>query len=43
MALKLYNSVYVLGGYDSAEKAARSYDIAALKFWGSSAKTNFPV
>lgn len=33
----------ILGLYDSAEKAARSYDIAALKFWGSAAKTNYHV
>ncbi|KAJ7953514.1 AP2-like ethylene-responsive transcription factor [Quillaja saponaria] len=31
------------GGYDKEEKAARSYDLAALKYWGSAATTNFPV
>ncbi|CAI8616645.1 unnamed protein product [Vicia faba] len=31
------------GGYDKEEKAARSYDLAALKYWGTSTTTNFPV
>ncbi|PNY01649.1 ap2-like ethylene-responsive transcription factor plt2-like protein [Trifolium pratense] len=30
-------------GYDKEENAARAYDLAALKFWGSGATTNFPV
>ncbi|XP_010479579.1 PREDICTED: AP2-like ethylene-responsive transcription factor PLT2 [Camelina sativa] len=32
-----------LGGYDKEEKAARSYDLAALKYWGPSTTTNFPI
>ncbi|CAI9265366.1 unnamed protein product [Lactuca saligna] len=32
-----------LGGYDVEEKAARSYDLAALKYWGSSTHINFPL
>ncbi|OIW05726.1 hypothetical protein TanjilG_23512 [Lupinus angustifolius] len=31
------------GGYDKEEKAARSYDLAALKYWGTSTTTNFPI
>ncbi|OIW15558.1 hypothetical protein TanjilG_01081 [Lupinus angustifolius] len=31
------------GGYDMEEKAARAYDLAALKYWGSSTHINFPV
>lgn len=31
------------GGYDKEEKAARAYDLAALKYWGASTTINFPV
>ncbi|TVU25764.1 hypothetical protein EJB05_28272, partial [Eragrostis curvula] len=31
------------GGYDKEEKAARAYDLAALKYWGNTTTTNFPV
>ncbi|KAJ0616909.1 putative transcription factor AP2-EREBP family [Helianthus annuus] len=31
------------GGYDKEEKAARAYDMAALKYWGTSTTTNFPI
>nr|QNI23746.1 AP2/ERF transcription factor [Camptotheca acuminata] len=31
------------GGYDMEEKAARAYDLAALKYWGPSAHINFPL
>ncbi|CAD6202331.1 unnamed protein product [Miscanthus lutarioriparius] len=31
------------GGYDREEKAARAYDLAALKYWGPSTHINFPL
>ncbi|XWS29676.1 hypothetical protein CRYUN_Cryun24cG0050300 [Craigia yunnanensis] len=31
------------GGYDMEEKAARTYDLAALKYWGPSSHVNFPL
>lgn len=31
------------GGYDMEVKAARAYDLAALKYWGPSTHINFPV
>nr|GME02024.1 AP2-like ethylene-responsive transcription factor At1g79700 [Ipomoea batatas] len=31
------------GAYDSEEAAARTYDLAALKYWGPKATINFPV
>lgn len=36
------NNMYV-GGYDKEDKAARAYDLAALKYWGTTTTTNFPV
>ncbi|KAM3360409.1 AP2-like ethylene-responsive transcription factor AIL1 [Capsicum galapagoense] len=35
-------NVYI-GGYDKEEKAARAYDLAALKYWGPTTTTNFPI
>ncbi|XP_042509617.1 AP2-like ethylene-responsive transcription factor BBM2 [Macadamia integrifolia] len=32
-----------LGGYDKEEKAAKAYDLAALKYWGTTTTTNFPI
>ncbi|KAH7286470.1 hypothetical protein KP509_32G008600 [Ceratopteris richardii] len=32
-----------LGGYDNEEKAARAYDLAALKYWGPTTTINFKL
>lgn len=32
-----------VGAYDSEEAAARTYDLAALKYWGPNTILNFPV
>ncbi|KAI3474813.1 hypothetical protein Pfo_030124, partial [Paulownia fortunei] len=32
-----------LGAYNEEEAAARAYDLAALKYWGTSTFTNFPI
>ncbi|XP_022742186.1 uncharacterized protein LOC111293626 [Durio zibethinus] len=32
-----------LGAYDSEEAAARTYDLAALKYWGPDTTLNFPI
>ncbi|KAF3604897.1 hypothetical protein DY000_02048549 [Brassica cretica] len=37
------DKVIYLGGYDKEERAARAYDLAALKYWGPSTTTNFPI
>ncbi|KAM6585373.1 hypothetical protein CsatB_012375 [Cannabis sativa] len=31
------------GGYDKEEKAAKAYDLAALKYWGPTTHINFPL
>ncbi|GKV00811.1 hypothetical protein SLEP1_g13435 [Rubroshorea leprosula] len=37
-----FSTVY-LGGYDKEEKAAKAYDLAALKYWGPTTHINFPL
>jgi hypothetical protein len=39
----MYFCTWSAGGYDKEDKAARAYDLAALKYWGSSTTINFPV
>ncbi|KAL6894166.1 hypothetical protein ACP4OV_008264 [Aristida adscensionis] len=34
---------FISCGYDMEEKAARAYDLAALKYWGPSTHINFPL
>jgi hypothetical protein len=41
--MSLYIHCIHLGGYDKEDKAARAYDLAALKYWGTTTTTNFPV
>ena len=31
------------GAYDEEESAARAYDLVAIKYWGTTNFTNFPV
>ncbi|XP_072985212.1 AP2-like ethylene-responsive transcription factor AIL1 isoform X2 [Typha latifolia] len=42
IAYHFIGAVY-LGGYDKEEKAARAYDLAALKYWGPTTHINFPL
>ncbi|KAL9262544.1 AP2-like ethylene-responsive transcription factor AIL5-like protein [Drosera capensis] len=37
------HSYAFMSGYDEEEKAARAYDLAALKYWGPITTTNFPI
>ncbi|XP_041011274.1 AP2-like ethylene-responsive transcription factor At1g16060, partial [Juglans microcarpa x Juglans regia] len=41
--LELPHGAVYLGAYNEEECAARAYDLAALKYWGTSTFTNFPV
>ena len=43
MRLNVALFIYGKGGYDKEEKAARSYDLAALKYWGPTTHINFPI
>lgn len=35
--------IFNAGAYDSEVDAARTYDLAALKYWGPETTLNFPV
>ncbi|CAA7052496.1 unnamed protein product [Microthlaspi erraticum] len=35
--------ITITGGYDDEEKAARAYDLAAIKYWGPTTHINFPL
>ncbi|KAF1899353.1 hypothetical protein Lal_00019481 [Lupinus albus] len=39
----IQNKKGIQGAYDSEETAARTYDLAALKYWGNGATLNFPI
>ncbi|KAF6168477.1 hypothetical protein GIB67_005029 [Kingdonia uniflora] len=41
--LDSWNETVYLGDYDEEESAARAYDLAALRYWGVTTFTNFPV
>jgi hypothetical protein len=41
--VKSYFFLNFSGAYDEEESAARAYDLAAIKYWGTSTFTNFPV
>ncbi|KAJ6951235.1 Integrase-type DNA-binding superfamily protein [Populus alba x Populus x berolinensis] len=43
MSLKSYAVYLGRHGYDKEEKAARAYDLAALKYWGPTTHINLPV
>ncbi|KAM0059375.1 putative transcription factor AP2-EREBP family [Helianthus debilis subsp. tardiflorus] len=39
----LWISAFDISGYDKEDKAARAYELAALKYWGPTTITNYPV
>lgn len=41
--IKHFNCCIRVGAYDSEEAAARTYDLAALKYWGPDTTLNFEV